>query len=338
MRKTEYIVLLLAFAAILTPPSFSQATAPPMQLSAGTGSLVNFDGKGITLKLTSGGFSPKIPYHALNDADIKLLLQSPAFFKALFEITVPAPVGFAQLDARLAERNLEEKWRSGNTLAAKIAERMEIMEAIRQYHSHLPVWQNRSARVASASSAQDSADMAWWSAQASKITADTTRERIRASRDARVAERELAKAKQVSAIEAGNAGVSERLCMAAIGVLNSKGFVIPTYDLKVFPPFKCDTGIEADILKFRPTEVAAAEAPITDPKVQFHLEWAKLGSSSAQYALGMRYLKGDGVPRDEATGRTWLEKAAKQGNPDAALQLAKISTANAQQGKINPSP
>jgi hypothetical protein len=44
------------------------------------------------------------------------------------------------------------------------------------------------------------------------------------------------------------------------------------------------------------------------------MDRAEKGSPSAQYDLGMRYLKGDGVQQDEEIGRSWLEKAARQGD------------------------
>ena len=49
--------------------------------------------------------------------------------------------------------------------------------------------------------------------------------------------------------------------------------------------------------------------------------------SSAESSLGFRYLKGQGVPKDEALGRQWLQKAAADGDDDAAAKLASLPAA-----------
>jgi TPR repeat protein len=41
----------------------------------------------------------------------------------------------------------------------------------------------------------------------------------------------------------------------------------------------------------------------------------------AQYNLGMAYRNGDGVAKDEAEAKQWLQKAADQGDKDAASAL-----------------
>lgn len=45
-----------------------------------------------------------------------------------------------------------------------------------------------------------------------------------------------------------------------------------------------------------------------------------------QYSLAMRYLKGDGVAKDETEARTWLQKSAAQGYDEAKTALAKLQT------------
>jgi hypothetical protein len=59
-------------------------------------------------------------------------------------------------------------------------------------------------------------------------------------------------------------------------------------------------------------------------RLEFQFDRAEKGSASAQYDLGVRFLKGDGVEQNEELGRSWLEKAAKQGD-DAAFQKLKNS-------------
>ncbi len=46
--------------------------------------------------------------------------------------------------------------------------------------------------------------------------------------------------------------------------------------------------------------------------IEFQKKRAAEGSPSAQYELGLRYLKGDGVDKDEAAGMKLLEESAKQ--------------------------
>ncbi len=54
-------------------------------------------------------------------------------------------------------------------------------------------------------------------------------------------------------------------------------------------------------------------------------EWyqkaAAQGHATAQYVLGLRYAYGDGVPKDAAKGVEWLQKAAAQGYSDAQYIL-----------------
>src|SRR5882724_2510606 len=48
---------------------------------------------------------------------------------------------------------------------------------------------------------------------------------------------------------------------------------------------------------------------------------AAAGNPDAQYLLAVFYLNGLNGPRDSARARTWLEKAAQQGNTRAILSL-----------------
>jgi len=50
-------------------------------------------------------------------------------------------------------------------------------------------------------------------------------------------------------------------------------------------------------------------------------EQAGAGDAEAQYELGMMYLKGRGVEKDEPRARVWLGKAAKQGDEKAITRL-----------------
>jgi len=61
--------------------------------------------------------------------------------------------------------------------------------------------------------------------------------------------------------------------------------------------------------------------------VQWLFSQATNGSASAETSLGFRYLKGQGVPKDEALGRQWLQKAAADGDAEAASKLATLAAA-----------
>jgi hypothetical protein len=70
-----------------------------------------------------------------------------------------------------------------------------------------------------------------------------------------------------------------------------------------------------------PEKARAAKDEAQRKTVEFQKKRAAEGSESAQYELGMRYLKGDGVEKDEATGRKWLTESAKNGYTAASKKL-----------------
>ena len=86
-----------------------------------------------------------------------------------------------------------------------------------------------------------------------------------------------------------------------------------------------------------PQQPAAARAPADPEKekarkeeavkktIEFQKKRAAEGSPSAQYDLGMRYLKGDGVVRDEELGRKWLEESAKNDHALARKKLEELA-------------
>jgi len=51
---------------------------------------------------------------------------------------------------------------------------------------------------------------------------------------------------------------------------------------------------------------------------------AKIGLSQAEYSIGVMYLSGDGVAKDERLGLEWIEKSANQNDSDACYELAVI--------------
>jgi uncharacterized protein len=51
---------------------------------------------------------------------------------------------------------------------------------------------------------------------------------------------------------------------------------------------------------------------------------ANAGDAGAQYDLGLKYTKGDGVSKDVKEAVKWLVKSAEQGNADAQLSLGSL--------------
>ena len=59
-------------------------------------------------------------------------------------------------------------------------------------------------------------------------------------------------------------------------------------------------------------------------KLQWVMDRAEKGSDTAQYTLGIRYVGGDGVPKDLEKAKKWLREAAKNGNADAKKKLPEV--------------
>ena len=70
-----------------------------------------------------------------------------------------------------------------------------------------------------------------------------------------------------------------------------------------------------------PADAEKAKQETLRKTIEFQKKRAAEGSPSAQYELGLRYLKGDGVDKDEAAGMKLLEESAKQ---DYTLAKKKI--------------
>ena len=79
--------------------------------------------------------------------------------------------------------------------------------------------------------------------------------------------------------------------------------------------------ISKDTRNAQAMQKAAGEAAT----LKFYQERAEKGDAYGQYRVGIRYLKGEGVPKDLGKARDYLSKAAAQGNQDAAVELAKLS-------------
>ena len=71
----------------------------------------------------------------------------------------------------------------------------------------------------------------------------------------------------------------------------------------------------------------SAAAPVSamwEEMLAEQLEAAEAGDADAQYEVGIKYLKGQGVDRDVSLAVHWLELAAKSGNQQAATRLQRM--------------
>jgi TPR repeat protein len=65
----------------------------------------------------------------------------------------------------------------------------------------------------------------------------------------------------------------------------------------------------------------------TKKKLEWQMSRATNGSAPAQYAIGVRYLTGDGLPKDVEKGTKWLKESAKNDYADAKKKLAELEAA-----------
>ncbi|MEW6305080.1 MAG: SEL1-like repeat protein [Verrucomicrobiota bacterium] len=85
-----------------------------------------------------------------------------------------------------------------------------------------------------------------------------------------------------------------------------------------------------------PVKEAARKAETTAKVIEFQIKRAEEGAPSAQYDLAQRYLKGDGVPKDEAEAFRWLAAAAKNGHTVAQARLKDLQGDVPQVAKTEP--
>lgn len=69
----------------------------------------------------------------------------------------------------------------------------------------------------------------------------------------------------------------------------------------------------------------AAKAQVARKTLEFQMKRAEAGAAHAQYDLGVRYLKGDGVEKNLDTARKWLAAAARNGNNQAVKKLEEMN-------------
>jgi hypothetical protein len=90
-----------------------------------------------------------------------------------------------------------------------------------------------------------------------------------------------------------------------------------------FPGAPSTTTTQTVVIAVRERSAEELDA-IQRKTIEFQKQRAEAGSDTAQYDLAMRYLKGDGLERDAAKARRWLEKSAKSGNTLAAKKLKEL--------------
>ncbi len=109
-------------------------------------------------------------------------------------------------------------------------------------------------------------------------------------------------------------------------------FVSPTYSPVVLMPTTSSTNEVGRIEK--PQDEGPKAQPIAevsgplfddkDPLFNYQREQAVKGNPESEFALGIRFLNGVGVPQDDKLAREWLEKAAAHGNLRARAKLHEL--------------
>lgn len=72
----------------------------------------------------------------------------------------------------------------------------------------------------------------------------------------------------------------------------------------------------------------ASKEGVARNTLAFQKQRAEAGAAHAQYDLGVRYQKGDGVDKDLNLARKWLAAAAKNGHTLASRKLAELEKAS----------
>ena len=79
-----------------------------------------------------------------------------------------------------------------------------------------------------------------------------------------------------------------------------------------------------------PPRIKIDKEEVLKRTVEFQKKKAEEGSATSQYDLGMRFLKGEGVQKDDEAGLKWLKEAAKNGNNQAIKKLKELDEAKTQ--------
>jgi TPR repeat protein len=73
-----------------------------------------------------------------------------------------------------------------------------------------------------------------------------------------------------------------------------------------------------------PAKEKAKQEEVLKKTIEFQKKRAAEGSPSAQYELGLRYFYGDGLEKNEAEGRKWIEESAKNDYTLAKKKLEEL--------------
>ena len=73
-----------------------------------------------------------------------------------------------------------------------------------------------------------------------------------------------------------------------------------------------------------PAKEKAKQEEVLKKTIEFQKKRAAEGSPSAQYELGLRYLYGDGLEKNDAEGRKWIEQSAKNDYTPAKKKLEEL--------------
>lgn len=122
---------------------------------------------------------------------------------------------------------------------------------------------------------------------------------------------------------------------SAYGSSRPRGAAAPT---PAPAPFVPQPGAAAAPAAVTATPVPARPAdPDREQRIiNFQRQNAASGNPSAQYDLGMRYLRGNGVEQDDAQAAEWLKLAAQNGNGRAKKELAALQAKS--NASVTPPP
>ena len=89
------------------------------------------------------------------------------------------------------------------------------------------------------------------------------------------------------------------------------------------PPNRLEKSFQPENLSTASKEevISAIQEPIRELDLARTLSRARGGDIAAQYAMGLRFADGDGVPQNYVVAMTWFTRAADGGHPEAQLKL-----------------
>jgi len=73
-----------------------------------------------------------------------------------------------------------------------------------------------------------------------------------------------------------------------------------------------------------PAKVQAGKEEVERKRLEYQKKRAEEGSPIAQFDMGLRYMKGDGVEKNLELAEKWFTLAEKNGNVHATKQLAEL--------------